>query len=76
MVQIEEVIILSADKSEEVWNIEGEITFEGDLTTPFSTDYDTLEDELLNLQIEIKPDKYDKEELKELIIEAAEDFEE
>ncbi|MBE6012049.1 hypothetical protein [Anaeropeptidivorans aminofermentans] len=76
MVQIEEVIILSADKSEDVWTIEGEITFEGDLTTPFSTDYDTLEDELLNLQIEIKPDKYDKEELKELIIAAAEEFEE
>ncbi len=74
--QIEEVIILSADKSEDVWTIEGEITFEGDLTTPFSTDYDTLEDELLNLQIEIKPDKYDKEELKELIIAAAEEFEE
>lgn len=76
MVQIEEVIILSADKSEDIWTIEGEITFEGDLTTPFSTDYDTLEDELLNLQIEIKPDKYDKEELKELIIAAAEEFEE
>lgn len=76
MVQIEEVIILSADKSEEIWNIEGEIAFEGDLTTPFSADYDTMEDEFINMEIEINPGKYDLALLNKMIIEASEEFEE
>ena len=76
MIQISEVIIISIDKSDNNWDIEGEILFESDLTTPFSVTYLSDEDELENLEIEINPGKYDKRLLKDLILEAAMEYDE
>ena len=76
MVQISEVTIISIDKSEDSWAVEGEILFESDLTTAFSVTYLTDDDELEDLEIEINPGKYDKKLLKELILEAAMDYDE
>ena len=73
MVQISDVIIISIDKSDESWAIEGEILFESDITTPFSVTYLTVDDELEDLEIEIIPGKYDARLLKEMIVDAAAD---
>ncbi len=75
MIQISEVNIISVDKSEEVWAIEGEIIFES-VSTPFSVNYTPDYDELEDLEIEINPGNYDKSLLKEMIANAAQDFDE
>lgn len=75
MIQISEVNIISIDKSEDSWAIEGEILFEEDLSTAFEVTYLTDEDELEELSMEINPGKYDKTQLKEMIISAAQDYE-
>lgn len=76
MIQLTEVMIISADKSDDSWSIEGEILFESDLSTGFSATYLPDEDEFEELEIEINPGKYDKKLLKEMIIEATNEFEE
>ena len=74
MVIISEINIISIDKSDESWAIEGEILFESDISTPFSTTYFPEDDELEDLEIEITPGRYDKSQLKHMILRAAQDF--
>ena len=71
MVDIAEITIISIDKGEDLWAIEGEILFEPDLGIPFSADYYEYDDELENLEIEIIPGGCDRSQLKEMIIRAA-----
>jgi hypothetical protein len=71
MVRITEVNIISIDKSEDSWAIEGEITFEEDLSTEFAVTYLADEDEFEDLKLAINPGHYDKQQLKEMIIDAA-----
>ncbi len=71
MVQINDVSIISIDKSDDSWAIEGEILFESDFATAFSVTYNPDYDELEDLEIEIVPGNYDKSELKEMIVNAA-----
>lgn len=75
MIQISEVSIISIDKGEDSWAIEGEILFEEDLSTAFEVTYLSDEDDLEDLSMEINPGKYDKSQLKEMIISAALDYE-
>ena len=75
MVQISDVIIISIDKNDDSWAVEGEILFESDLSTAFSVTYLTMEDELEDLEIEIVPGKYDARQLKEMILRAAVEYE-
>ena len=75
MVMISEVVILSIDKSDESWAIEGEILFESNLSTPFSANYYPDDDELEDLEIEITPGRFDKSLLKQMILRAAQEFE-
>ena len=76
MVGIDEIIIISVDKTDEIWHIEGDIVFESDFTTGFTVDYDIIEDELLDLELELNPGKYDKDLLKSMIIVATGEYEE
>ena len=76
MFKIIEVVIISIDKSDESWAIEGEILFESDLTAAFCVTYLVEDDELEELEIESVPGKYDKLLLKELIKSAAMDYDE
>lgn len=76
MVQITEVSIISIDKSDDSWAIEGEVTFEEDLSAGFEVTYLPDEDELEDLKLEINPGHYDKQELKQMIIDAALDYDE
>ena len=78
MVRINEVNIISIDKSDDSWEVEGEILFEEDLGCGFAVTYVPDDDELENLQLEIDSDaigKFDKSKLKEMIINAANEFE-
>jgi len=76
MIQINAVNIISVDKGDTSLEIEGEIIFEGDLSTPFSATYLEDEDELEELELEINPGRFDKAALKEMILEAVYEFEE
>lgn len=75
MVQISEVSIISVDKSEDSWAIEGEILFESDLSADFSVTYLREDDEFEEFELEINPGDYDKDKLKEMILNAAVNFE-
>ena len=66
MLQITEVNIFSLSKDEDAWTIEGEIIFEDDLTSAFEADYLPDEDELEN---------FDTRVLKNMILDAANDYE-
>lgn len=72
MMQVSEVSIISIDKSEDSWAIEGEVLFEEDLSTDFSVTYLLEEDELEEFSLEIKlEDNFDMQALKRQIIDAA-----
>ena len=76
MISITEVNIISVDKSEEdSWQIEGEILFESELSTPFSATYLPDEDEFDDFEMELDPGTHDKRRLKKMILEAAREFE-
>lgn len=76
MIQISEVNIISIDKGEDSWAIEGEVLFEEDLSTAFEVTYILNDDELEDLALEINPGEFDKDVLKQMIISAANDYEE
>ncbi len=75
MVRITEVYIISIDKSEDSWAIEGEVVFEEDLTSGFEVTYNVEDDELEELVLEVNPGKYNKNDFKNMIIEAAKEYE-
>lgn len=76
MLQITEVNIFSLSKDEDVWNIEGEIIFEDDLISAFEADYVSEDDELEELSLELEFEDFDKRVLKEMILDAVNDYEE
>ena len=76
MVQITEVSIISIDKSDDFWSIEGEIIFEDDLESAFEATYLYDEDEIEDLSLELDIDGYDTRTLYQMIKDVAEDFEE
>ena len=75
MVSIAEVNLISVDKSDNPWDIEGEIFFESELSTPFCASYYDDDGEFEYLEIEIDPGRYDRRLLMEMIVSAAEEFE-
>jgi len=75
MVTISDICIISIDKSDDSWALEGEILFESDLSTPFSATYFPDDDELDDLEIEITPGRFDKFQLKQMVLQAAQDYE-
>ena len=76
MIQISEISIISIDKSDDSWAIEGEILFEEDLSTAFEATYLCDEDEIDELYLEMDPGAYDTALLEQMIMQAANDFEE
>ena len=75
MLQITEVNIFSLSKDEDAWTIEGEIIFADELTSAFEADYLPEEDELENLSLELELDGFDTKVLKNMILDAANDYE-
>ena len=74
MVQLSEVVVISIDKNDDIWEIEGEIFFESDLSAAFSVSYSLEDDELEDFEIEIDC-KFDKKTFKEMLVSAAHEYE-
>ncbi len=75
MLSINEVTILSVHVDEEIMEIEGEVTFDNELTTAFAATYDLEEETFENIEFDIEVTDYDKNEFKEAVIELANSFE-
>ena len=75
MIQITEVSIISIDKSDDSWAIEGEILFEEDLSTAFEATYLCDEDEIEDVCLELDPGAYDENQLLQMIKAAAFEYE-
>lgn len=75
MMQISEVNIFSLSKDEDGWTIEGEIIFEDDLTSAFEASYLPDEDELDEISLELEIDDFDTKVLKQMLLDAANDYE-
>lgn len=75
MMQISEVNIFSLSKDEDGWTIEGEIIFEDDLTSAFEANYLPDEDELDEVSLELEIDDFDPKALKQMLLDAANDYE-
>lgn len=78
MLQVTDVCIISADKSDNNWEIEGEVFFDEDLDTAFTATYINEEDEFENLSLELELDitDYDEQILKNKILQALCEYEE
>lgn len=75
MVRITEVYIISIDKSEDSWAIEGEVIFEEDLSSGFEVTYNLEDDELEELVLEVDPGNYNRNDFKNMVIKAAMEYE-
>ncbi len=77
MLQISEVNLISVDKSEEIWEIEGEVIFEDDLSSGFAASYLAEEDEWEELSLELEMEEgFRMSVLKDMILSAIEEYEE
>ena len=77
MLQIYEVNLISVDKSEESWEIEGEVIFEDDLSSGFAASYLAEEDEWEELSLELEMEEgFSMSLLKDMILSAIEAYEE
>ena len=76
MLQISEINIISIDKSEETWMIEGELIIEDELSSAFEASYLPEEDEMEELSLEMEFEDFDMETAKRMIADAANDYDE
>lgn len=76
MLSINEVTIISVHVDEEVMDIEGEVTFDNELSTAFAATYDFNEENFESLEFEIEVSDYDKHEFRDAVVELANAFEE
>lgn len=77
MMQISEVNLISVDKSEEIWEIEGEVIFEDDLSSGFAASYLAEEDEWEELSLELEMEEgFSMSVLKDMFLSAIEEYEE
>lgn len=65
MIPIDEVCIISIDKSDDTWAIEGEIIYDEDIACPFEASYIVPDDEFEQISAETDLDEFDKDELLE-----------
>ena len=65
MIPIDEVCIISIDKSDDTWAIEGEIIYDEDIACPFEASYIAQDDEFEQISAETDLDEFDKDELLE-----------
>lgn len=76
MLQITETTIISVDKSDESWAIEGEMVFDDDLASAFEVTYSVEEDELEGFSLELELEgEYNTHGIKDIILQAVEEFE-
>ncbi len=76
MLQLTEINLFSVNTEDDVWSIEGEITFEDDIVSAFEAEYLPEEDELSELSLELELTDFDRNALKEMLLTAIEEYEE
>ncbi len=76
MIPIDDVCIISIDKSDDVWSIEGEIIYDDDITCPFEASYIAEDDEFEDITAEMSLGEFDSYELREKLRAAILDYEE
>ena len=64
MIPIDEVCIISVDKSEDVWSIEGEIIYDDDIACPVAAYYMAEDDEFDELTTDAGLDDVEPEEMR------------
>ena len=75
MISVDDICIISIDKSEDVWAIEGEIIYDDDIACPFEASYAVEDDELEEITAEMDIDNFDSDELISKIKAAMFDYE-
>ena len=73
MIPIDEVCIISIDKSEDVWSIEGEIIYDDDIACPFAAYYIAEDDEFEEITTDADISGFDPDEMREKIKAAREE---
>ena len=73
---ISEIIVISVDRTENTWPIEGEAVFEGDFSTAFAAVFYPDENEVEGLEFDVTPQGYDTEQFSEMLVAAVLDFDE
>jgi len=75
---ISEIVVISVDRAENIWHIEGEAIFEGDFTTSFAATFYPDDNEIEGLEFDVAhvPGKYDAEQFTQMLVAAILSFEE
>jgi len=71
-----EIVIISVDRAESPWPIEGEAIFEGDFATAFAAAYYPEDGEVEGLEFDISPSVFDAAGFKEALVLAILEFDE
>ena len=75
MIPIDEVCIISIDKSADSWAIEGEIIYDEDIACPFEASYVAEDDEFEEISTELDINEFDSDDLKDKIKSAVFEYE-
>ena len=73
---IADVVIISVDKTDEVWHVEGEAAFEGNFSTAFAATFYPAEEEIDGLEFVVPPADFDRDRFAEMLVAAISDFDE
>ncbi|MCL2397475.1 MAG: hypothetical protein FWC93_05350 [Defluviitaleaceae bacterium] len=73
---ISEVVVISVDRGDDMWPIEGEAIFEGDFSTAFAAAFYPDDNEIENLEFDVAPKGFDRELFAEMLIAAISEFDE
>lgn len=75
MIPIDEVCIISIDKSEILGQSEGEIIYDEDIACPFEASYVAEDDEFEEISTELDINEFDSDDLKDKIKSAVFEYE-
>jgi len=73
---ISDIVVISVDKTDEVWHVEGEATFEGDFSTAFVATFYPADEEVDGLEFVVPLQDFDGERFTKMLVVAISDFEE
>ena len=73
---IVDVVVISVDRCDDIWPVEGEAVFEGDFTTAFAASFYPDDSEIENLEFDVAPKGFDEEVFAEMLTAAILEFDE
>ncbi len=72
MLTVSSITIYSKDEEDNIYEVEGEITFDDDHTTDFSTTIDANDNIIEKVEFEFEPEQFDEEDFINFVINAEE----